>query len=254
MGAEAERHMELFEQHRHGEPGADDPLLAAVSALRVSAAEYLRQGVEAKEQGRVDAAIELHLKALEEDPGLVQARVNLLILYGAEGRADQAEEQYRLGLASGEPTAELHYNFGVLAYGTERREVAHEAFESALALNPDHALANHNLGQLLEEDGRFDEAMARYRRALANRPDHGLSHYKIGMLWMRQRRAPEAVRAFRAAAKEQSDRTPTYLFSLGSGHTGSGGSKRRDHRVPKCKERGQAPGPAGCSWNALTKR
>ena len=214
MAAEAERHLEHYERERHGEPASDDRLLAAVTALRISAAEYLKQGVEAKEEGRSDAAIDLHLRALEEDPGLVQARVNLVILYGSAGQADKAEEQYRLGVAGGEATAELHYNFGVLAYGTERPGRAAEAFGQALALNPEHALANHNLGQLLEEEGRFDEAMSHYQRAVANRPDHGLSHYKIGMLLMRQRRAAEAVRAFRRATSESSDRTPTYLFSL----------------------------------------
>ena len=212
----------LYERNRLGEPTDDDPLAAAVSALRVSAAEYLKQGVEAREQGRVEAAIKLHLRALEEDPGLVQARVNLLILFGAAGEADKAERQYRLALAAGDPTAELHYNFGVLAYGAGRTDEAREAFRQALAINPEHALANHNLGQMLEEEGQHDEAMARYRRALASRPDHGLSHYKVGMLWMRQRRASEAVAAFREAAKEQSDRTPTYLFSLAAALLASG--------------------------------
>ncbi|MDE0104809.1 MAG: tetratricopeptide repeat protein [Bryobacterales bacterium] len=214
MPAEAERHLEHYERERHGEPASDDRLLAAITALRISAAEYLKQGVEAREEGRSDAAIDLHLRALEEDPGLVQARVNLVILYGSAGQADEAEEQYRLGVAGGEATAELHYNFGVLAYETGRPGEAAEAFAETLALNPAHALANHNLGQLLEEEGRVDEAMSHYQRAVANRPDHGLSHYKIGMLLMRQRRASEAVRAFRRAARERSDRTPTYLFSL----------------------------------------
>lgn len=219
---ESERHLEAYERNRYGEPAREDRLLAAVSALRTSAAEYLRQGVEAQEQGHVEAAIDLHVKALQEDPGLVQARVNLVILYGSASQLEKAEEQYRLGLAGEGVTAELHYNFGVLAYRAGRPEEAREAFRQALALNPDHALANHNLGQLLEEEGHFDEALDRYRRAIANRPDHSLSHYKIGMLRMRQRRAAEAVAAFREAAKDRSDRTPTYLFSLAAARLAAG--------------------------------
>ncbi len=222
VAARSERHLELYERNRDGEPATGDPLMAAVQALRVSAAEFLRQGVEAKRQGRIPEAIQLHLRALDEDPALIQARVNLIILYGSSGQPALADEQYRLASSGGGGTAELHYNFGVLAYETGRPEEAREAFRKALAANPDHALANHNLGQMLEEEGRLDEAMARYRRAVANRPDHGLSHYKIGMLLMRQRRASAAVAAFREATEERSERTPTYLFSLAAALLASG--------------------------------
>ena len=222
LTAEARRHLDLFERHRNRAPDRQDALTRAVSALRVSAAELLRRGVEAKEDGRSEAAVRLHLQALDEDPSLTQARTNLVILYGTLGRAEDAAVQYRLALEGGSPSAELHYNYGVVAYRRGQPGEARKCFLQALALNPDHALANHNLGQMLEEEGRLEEAMARYRRALANRPDHALSHYKIGMLWARRHRAPEAVRAFREAAREQSDRTPTYLFSLGGALLASG--------------------------------
>ena len=228
QGAEADsrRHLELFEAHKSEEPPLDDPLLQAVHSLRVSAAEYLQRGVEAKAAGRTEEAVRLHLRALEEDPALLTARVNLVILYGASGRVEAAEEQYLTCLDLGLESAELHYNYGVVAYRTGKAKEANDAFRRALDLNPNHALANHNLGQLLEEDGRFDEAMQMYRKALANRPDHALSHYKLGMLWVRKRRAPEAVLAFQEAIKDSSDRRPTYLFSLAAAELASGNRDR----------------------------
>ena len=220
--ADSQRHLELFEAHESEEPPPNDPLLHAVQSLRVSASEYLQRGVEAKAAGRTVEAVRLHLQALEEDPALLTARVNLVILYGATGRVEDAEEQYRISLDLGLESAELHYNFGVLAYQTGKAKEARDAFRGALDLNPNHALANHNLGQMLEEDGRFDEAMQMYRTALANRPDHALSHYKLGMLWMRKRRAAEAVLAFQESIKDSSDRRPTYLFSLAAAELASG--------------------------------
>ena len=235
-------HLELFERNPQGEPAIRDPLLREV---RVSAAEHLRQGVEAKAAGRVAEAIALHLKALEEDPGLVQARVNLVILYGQQGQTDDAESQYHAAMQAGAQSAELHYNYGVLAYQAREAEKARAAFQQALALNPDHALANHNAGQLLEEQGRFDEAMAHYRRALENRPDHGLSLYKMGMLWMRQRNARKAVQAFREAAKEQSDRTPSYLFSLAAAELASGDRETATARFEQARKTAQQYGQTG---------
>ena len=222
LASESANHMEAFERNRNREPPISDPLLEAALGLRITAAEFLKQGVEAKEAGRVESSIQLHLKALDEDPSLLQARVNLLILFGSQGEHAAAEEQYRLALEAGNETAELHYNYGVLAYRRGMADEAGKAFQRALAINPEHALANHNLGQVLEEQGRFGEAMELYRRAIENRPDHGLSHYKMGLLWMRERDAPKAVRAFLEAAKEQSDRTPTYLFSLAAAELAAG--------------------------------
>ncbi len=214
LEADSRTHLELFERYRGEEPPEGDPLAAAVHSLRTSATEYLQQGVEAMEAGRHDEAVRLHLKAADEDPSLLQARINLVILYGSKAQADQAEKQYRLGLEAGADSAELHYNYGVIAYSTGKTAEAKQAFGKALEVNPDHASANHNMGQMLEEERRFDEAMTLYQRALKNRPDHGLSHYKLGMLWMRRRNVPEALRSLREAIKEESDRRPEFLFSL----------------------------------------
>ena len=212
--ADSRAHLELFERYRGQEPPGSDPLTAAVRSLRTSATVYLQQGVEAMEAGRYDEAIRLHLKATDEDPSLLQARINLVILYGSRAQANEAEEQYRLGLKAGADSAELHYNYGVIAYSTGKTAEAKQAFRMALDLNPGHASANHNMGQMLEEEGRFDEAALLYEKALENRPDHGLSHYKLGMLRMRQRNLPAALRSFREAIKEESDLRPEFLFRL----------------------------------------
>ncbi len=235
-------HMALFERHNGGEPPGLDPLMRAVRALRASAADYLQRGVEAQQTGRFEQAVQLHLRALDEDPELLRARTNLLILLGNAGRHEEAREQYRLGLASGSESAELHYNFGVVAYREGRREEAEAAFGKALSVNPDHALANHNLGQMREEAGRFGEAADLYRRALASRPAHGLSHYKLGMLAMRRRSADDAVRSFSEAIKEESDRRPTYLFSLAAAELASGDRDAATQRFRRARQEAQRYG------------
>lgn len=226
-------HLELYTRHRASEPAAEDPLASAVAGLRISAAEYLKRGVEAMDAGRPGDAVSLHVRALQEDPLLTQAHVNLVILYGSMKRPEDAAAQYRAALDAGLASAELHYNYGVVAYDENESGAARRAFDAALEINPDHALANHNLGQMLEEEGRFGEARARYERALASRPDHALSHYKLGLLWMREFNAAKAAQAFRQATKEHSDRTPTYLFSLAAALLASG---ERDAAVARFRE------------------
>ena len=227
------QHLDLYARHRGSEPAVDDPLASAVAGLQVSAAEYLKRGVEAMEAGRPGDAVSLHELALHEDPTLTQAHVNLVILYGSMKRSADASAQYRIALDAGLASAELHYNYGVVAYREGEAGAARLAFEAALEINPDHALANHNLGQMLEEEGRFGEARDCYERALANRPDHALSHYKLGLLWMREFNSTKAVQSFRQAIKEQSDRTPTYLFSLAAALLASG---ERDAAVARFRQ------------------
>ncbi len=219
---EAGRHLERYSRDPHAEPPDDDPLLRAVRALRSGAADHLQRAAEAEQAGRIEESIALHEKALQEDPALLQARVNLLILYGRQGRLDEAEQQYRLALEHGAESAELHYNHGVIAYRAGHLDEAKQAFTRALALNPNHVSANHNLAQILEQEGRPDEAMNHYQRAVANQPDHALSHYKIGLLWAQRRNAARAVRSFERAAREQSERTPAYQFHLAGALLASG--------------------------------
>ena len=58
-------------------------------------------------------------------------------------------------------------------------------------------------------------------------------HYKLGLLSMREFNAAKAVQAFRQAIKEQSDRTPTYLFSLAAALLASG---ERDAAMARFRE------------------
>ncbi len=216
--AKSSYHLKQHENDRFGGPSGADPLMAAIDKLNVSAAEYLKRGVEARGAGRIAEAVELHLKAVQADPGLVQAHLNLIVLYAGAGKPDLAESHYRQALALNPDSAELHYNYGVLSYDRGDFEAAAKAFRKALEINPDYAAANNNMGQMLEQQGRLDDAIGFYRRAVANRPDYGLAHYHLGRAMMQKQRPAEAVREFRLAAREETARTPAYLLALAAAY------------------------------------
>ena len=220
--AKSRRHLKQYENDRFGGPSGADPLMAAVNKLNVSAAEYLKRGVEARGAGKIAEAIALHLKAVQADPGFVQAHLNLIVLYGGAGKPDLAESHYRQALALNPDSAELHYNYGVLSYDKGNFDAAAQAFRRALAINPDYAAANNNMGQMLEQQGRLDDAIGFYRRAVANRPDYGLAHYHLGRAMMRKKRPAEAVREFRLAIREETARTPVYLTTLAAAYAALG--------------------------------
>ena len=213
---QSQLHLERYENDKYGGPSGMDPLMAAVSRLNISAVEYLKAGVEARDAGRMPEAIGLHLRALQVDPQLQQAHINLIVLYGGSDTPESAEFHYQRGLALNPNSAELHYNYGVLAYDQGNFSQATAAFQRALEINPDYAAANNNMGQMHEQQGRLDDAIRFYRRAVANRPDYGLAHYHLGRMMMLKNRPADAVRELRLALREETAQTPTFLVTLGA--------------------------------------
>lgn len=211
-------HLQLYEADRFSAPTGSDLLMTAVSSLNISAVEYLKVGVEAEEAGRIPEAIDHHLRALQLDPTLHPAHVNLVLLYATNGEPDSAKFHYEKALALNPNSATLHYYYGMFAFDGGNYNQAAASFERALEINPDYAFANHDLGQLHEQAGRIDDAIRYYRRAVENRPDYGLAHFNLGRTMMRKGRMADAIREFRLALREETSLTPTCLATLASAY------------------------------------
>ncbi len=84
----------------------------AVYALKTGPTELLRQASTLESEGQLTAAAELNNRALELDPKLTQAHVNLISAYGRLGDVKKAEEHFRLAIAQNPNAADAHYNFG----------------------------------------------------------------------------------------------------------------------------------------------
>ncbi len=214
----AEQHLELYQQDRYGIPATADPLLAEVTALEAGAYVYLRRGIEFNEANRIGEAIAAHEKAIELEPDLVRARMNLVILYGRTGNFGEANKHYHAALATGAPHAELHYNFGVLATKVDRPREAKAAFSEALKLDPHYALAHNNLGFLLESEGERAEAERHYRLAIQNQPNYRLAHFHLGRLLAEQGRLRLAIDELQQTLQPVDEQTPQFLYALAATH------------------------------------
>jgi tetratricopeptide (TPR) repeat protein len=210
----AEQHLTLYEQDRYGGPAPPDPLLEEVTRLEAGAYVYLMRGIDFEKAGRMAEAIAAHEKAIELDPDLVRARMNLLILYGRMGNYDKANEHYQAALKTGAPHAELHYNFGVLAVNSNRIPEAKAAFTEALTLDPQHPFAHNNFGYLLEAEGRRDDAERHYRLAIEQRPNYRVARFHLGRLLAEQGRLREAIAEFQQTLQPVDEQTPQFLHAL----------------------------------------
>ena len=138
---------------------AGEPCAAAQSDAREFTAEQWYELALDLEGSSPAEALHAYERALELDPGLADAHVNLGRLLHFAGERGRAEAHYRdaVRLAPDDPTP--HFNLGVLLEEQGRREEAVHAYGQAVSRDPDFADAHCNLGLLLESLGRTHDAM-----------------------------------------------------------------------------------------------
>lgn len=243
-GGEAQRLMADYQKFKAVSPPVDDPLLEAVRALNQGPDRLLRQAMELESQGQLAAARDLQLKALELNPSLTQAHVNLISIYGRLGDAANAEKHYRKAIGLDASASEAYYNFGVLCYQSKRRQEAQAAFEKAIAINPGYAEAHNNIGTLLQEEGKLTQAARHFHKAIEVQPGLRLARFHLGRIYANQRRFLEAIEQFQRTVMADDEATPTYLYALGATQARAGDADGAAATLAAARQRALARGQA----------
>jgi tetratricopeptide (TPR) repeat protein len=227
---ESEQQSAWYVKNRTLVPPIEDPLRDELRRLDRSAASLLERGVQLEEAGRLEDAISATKRALQLDPRLMQAHVNLIILYGRVGNFRNAEEQYREALKlNPEKYPDAYYNHGVLLLKEGRLDEAQAAFVKALEINPSYASARNDLGYLLERQGNLDAAAAEYRKAVEEQPDFRKARFNLARILVNRQQYSEAVGQLEQTLTPVDEQTPAYLYALGAayGRAGDYGQAKR---------------------------
>jgi tetratricopeptide (TPR) repeat protein len=125
----------------------------------VDGADWFALGLEAQEQGELQAAAELYARALEvsAEPELFFNLGNVLYELGREA---QAAERYLQAVEADPEFAEAWNNLGNSLAAIGRLEDALKAYRMALSLEPDYPEPRCNLATVLDRLGRPAEALA----------------------------------------------------------------------------------------------
>ncbi|MBK9316373.1 MAG: tetratricopeptide repeat protein [Acidobacteria bacterium] len=193
-----------------------EPVPGDAAGRKSESLASLKRGAALEGEGKIEESIAEHEKAVDLDPGLLQAHVNLISLYGRTGQSGKAEMHYRQGIKINPEIPVLHYNYGVLLVGDRRFGEAAEAFRACLRFDPYHADAHHSLGVILESEGRLDEASAHHRKAIENKPGFRSAHFHLGRILVNQGKTAEAIEQFQKTLTPEDDETPRYLYALGA--------------------------------------
>ena len=132
--------------------------LATDESAAFTAENWFHIGCELESESTLEAR-HAYLQAIELDPDLADAHLNLGRLLHQVGELGKAEAQYREAVRCAPEDPTSHFNLGVLLEDRGRPEEAVLAYERVLVLDSDSADAQYNLGLLLETLGRRSEAM-----------------------------------------------------------------------------------------------
>jgi tetratricopeptide (TPR) repeat protein len=114
---------------------------------------------------------------------------------------EQARMAYERALELDPRVVDAHVNLGRLLHIARELGRAEPHYREAVRLDPDDPTPHFNLGVLLEELARRDEAVHAYRQAVLRDPDFADAHCNLGLLLESLGRRQEAVRHLMAARK-----------------------------------------------------
>ena len=122
----------------------------------------------AEKRGEAAAA---YRRALEIDPRLVPALINLANIHYTDDHLIEAMALYERAVALEPDVFEGYFNLGNIHHDLGRYRAAEEHYLHALAVNPRYAEAHLYLAVALEKDGRSDEAKPHWRAYHTMAPD-----------------------------------------------------------------------------------
>jgi len=153
-------------QLRRPEP---PPLAALMDAPRIdrsSSAEQYFSAASMLDNGdpaNFDAAAAAYRRALEIDPYLVPALINLANVHYARDEIIEAQALYERAIILESDVFESHFNLGNIFHDLGRYIEAQRCYREALRLNPMFADAHFYLAVTLEKNGQSSDARPHWR-------------------------------------------------------------------------------------------
>ena len=113
--------------------------------------------------GHFDEALAGYRRALEIDPDLVPALINLANIHYSRNEIAEAQALYERAIALEPEVFEAHFNLGNILHDLSRFEPALRCYRDAVALNPTYADAHFYLAVTLEKTGHSPEAKPHWK-------------------------------------------------------------------------------------------
>lgn len=161
-----------------------------------SARVHVLLGQAQAQQGDFDAAVRHLERAVELDPGVVEARAALGVIRLRRGELEPAERALRDELALRPDDVRSRFHLATVLDLRDRPQAAIEELRRVLAAEPRHVDARYLLGKTLLARGEADEALAELETAAELAPGEPNVRYQLGRAYQALGRTGEARAAF----------------------------------------------------------
>ncbi len=142
-------------------------------------------GVALLEQFKYKEASDAFKRALQIQPKLALAQINLAIALYNLPDLPAAEREAKAAIALAPNAPQPHYILALLAKTQTRSDEAILSFQNVLKIDPNDVGANVNLGQIYSQQRKYTEAIAAFRVALAAEPYNATALYNLGTALVR---------------------------------------------------------------------
>jgi tetratricopeptide (TPR) repeat protein len=148
-----------------GTPGTPATIGTGVFGVISSAEQYFLMGslLDDGTPARVEEAVKAYRRALDEDPDLVAALINLANIRYSRDELAEAQALYERAITLDPSYFEAHFNLGNIHHDHAQYSHAEASYREALQLNPDYADAHFYLAVTLEKMGRSVDARAHWK-------------------------------------------------------------------------------------------
>ena len=153
-------------QLKRREPPPLAALMDRVPIAEDTSAEQLFTAASILDDGdpaNFEEAAGAYRHALEIDPDLVPALINLANIHYARDEIIEAQALYERAIALEADVFEAHFNLGNIYHDLGRYVQAQTCYREALALNPAYADAHFYLAVTLEKNGQSSEARPHWK-------------------------------------------------------------------------------------------
>jgi tetratricopeptide (TPR) repeat protein len=148
-----------------GTPGTLGTVGTGVFGAISTAEQYFLMGslLDDGTPDRVEEAIKAYRRALEQEPDLVAALINLANIRYSRDELPEAQALYERAISLDDSYFEAHFNLGNILHDHGQYVEAEASYRIALALNPNYPDAHFYLAVTLEKMGRSIDARAHWK-------------------------------------------------------------------------------------------
>jgi protein O-GlcNAc transferase len=191
----------------------------AVKSPVAGAEVWFNFGNLLRDMGRVAEARQAYRKALEKQPGLQPASVNLARMLTAvatrlfhDGKAKEAEAAFRESMQLQPGFVDAHIGQGMALKDLGQRDEAIACWQRALSIAPNNAAAHNNLGAIYRILKRPQDAVRHLRQAVALMPNDSMASANLAHALLEQGATTEAMGLARGIVERQPDSTDGHMM------------------------------------------